>query len=243
MPRTKGLNESKNKKSNGSKTVSKSGIKNNQSKKSKGGRPSAFKPEYVEQIELLSRKGWTLPMIAKELSVALSTLTKWRDDKADVFEAIKKGQYHFDSGRITKTMVEKALGMRFEEVTEEYIEIDGEYYIETSKMKKVGKDSNGNKIFKQVKCLVEGIKRRIVHKMIPPSDVLMMFWLQNRQPEEWKNVQRQMVEQKTTVEHTHTYDLSKLGRKELERLKSLVSKAQNDDTSESPGSGLRLSAS
>lgn len=228
MPRTKGIIKSK-------KTSKKI------PKKNKGGRPSKFKPEMIEQIELLCRTGRTLAMVSKELGVSEGILIKWRDDKPEVFDAIKKGQYAFDTGRIQKTMVEKALGIQFDETTEEYIDINGEYFIETMVKQEMGKDKDGNKVFKQVKTLVQGIKRKIIHKMIPPSDVLMMFWLQNRMPDEWKNVQRQLVEQTTTVEHNHTYDLTKLGRKELERLKSLVEKAKDDDASDDRGSGLRLS--
>jgi len=230
MPRTKGVKESKKNSKSGSKTVTQAGNKN-----------TIFKDEYVDVIEQHCRTGKTIEQLAKLMGIGATTIRRWRDKRSAVADAIKKGQYAFDTGRIQKTMVEKALGIEFDETTEEYIEIDGEYYIEVTSTEEMG-ERDGKKVFQQVKKLIQGIKRKIVHKMIPPSDVLMMFWLQNRLPEEWKNVQRQLVEQKTTVEHTHTYDLSKLGREELERLKSLVEKAKADEASANRGSGLCLSA-
>jgi len=60
----------------------------------------------------------------------------------------------------------------------------------------------------------------------------MIFWLCNRQPEDWKHVQKHLVETKGQIKHDHKHkhelDLTKLKRKDLERFRKIMLKGMKD---------------
>jgi hypothetical protein len=73
--------------------------------------------------------------------------------------------------------------------------------------------------------LVKGEKVSITHKKKHPDPTSIFFWLQNRKSDLWKNVQRQVVESTSTVNHRHEHVVKaakQLPRKEIERFRNLL---------------------
>lgn len=196
----------------------------------KTGRPSSFKPEYYHLAEVAARRGLTHEGIAELLGVRPDCISKWKGEDDEFTRVIKKGEDHYNNKRVVTALRERALGYEFDEIHEEYILIrkngEDKMYIE----KKETQGRNGDKHIRT--SLVEGRKIKIVHKKIPPSDIAIIFWLCNRMPDEWANVQRQLVEgnvnHKHKVEGNVVLDLAGLGKEKLEQLRNIVADAEGN---------------
>lgn len=66
-----------------------SGGSNAAGRHGKGGRPSAFKPEFIERAAKLYRDGAIDEEVARSFGVALSTLYKWKAEIPEFSEAVK----------------------------------------------------------------------------------------------------------------------------------------------------------
>ena len=173
--------------------------------------------------------------LTRLFSVGLKTLYSWIRLYPTFENAIRDGMWAFDSKEVVRSLKEKCLGYRYVETKEEAVMllVDGkeQSFVRQKKPGRKGKNGKG----KSVAVLVPGIKRTITHKTVPPSDLAIMFWLQNRQSDEWKNVQRQIVETTGTMkhkhehDHKHKYDLGKLSRGQLEELDDLIGQAAPDE--------------
>lgn len=73
------------------------------------GRPSQFKPEYIEQVEKLCRMGATDPEMAEFFSVSIETIYNWREKHADFLDAIKRGRVEADM-KVAQSLYDKAIG-------------------------------------------------------------------------------------------------------------------------------------
>ena len=203
----------------------KSDVKITTNKRSRG-RPSIYNPEFAKQAyKIVSETGCTNLQLANILEISLSALESYTRKEPDFKKAIKNGWYDHTTAHVEKALKDRALGYEYKEVHEEAIilVVDGieKSFVENKEIVlQDGKDGKQNKQTKTT--LVEGIKRRTTTKFIPPSELALFFWLQNRHPEEWKNVQRQIVETKNTSDIKHTYDFSKLRREELEQLSQYI---------------------
>lgn len=77
------------------------------------GRPSAFKPEYVEQVKKLCELGATDVEMADFFGVAVSTFYLWKNKQPDFSEALKTGKAAADE-RVERSLYHKATGYTFE---------------------------------------------------------------------------------------------------------------------------------
>lgn len=84
-------------------------------KKGKGGRPSKFKPEMVEQARKLSLLGATDRELADFFSVSVSTLSLWKVEHAEFSDALKLGKESADA-RVERSLYQKAIGYSHEAV-------------------------------------------------------------------------------------------------------------------------------
>ena len=165
-------------------------IKPKKSTKKKTGRPSAYKTAYDVQAEEACKWGMDNVGLGKLFGVSRKAIGRWIKEQDSFCTAIKRGKYEYDTKAIVKSLQKKATGFEYDEVTEEFIKIDGKNYIE-EKVKVPSKKHKDGKVIQAAYTetkLVEGVKTKIVHKMVVPSDLAIMFWLQNRQPDDWKNV-------------------------------------------------------
>jgi len=207
----------------------------------KNGRPSSYRIEYAEKAyKLCKEKGYNKTELARFFGVGRSTVCGWVNAFPDFCDALKNGMYEFNTKKVVRTLLERALGYTYTEVHEEFISIDGERFVESKGQG--GRNGHGAK-----GKLIKGVKTRLIHKRVAPSDILLMYWLQNRAPDEWKNVQRSVVETTGTLKHEHegTLGLEGLDTDELKRLRSILKTARDNagtDTN-SGGSGRRTGVS
>jgi len=122
--------------------------------KNKGGRPSKFKPEYVQTIYKLCELGATDNDLAAALNVSVRTINQWKLDHPTVFDAIKAGKKFADEA-VVQAMYQRAIG---------YSHKDTKF------------------------ATYEGVitDQKEYTKNYPPSEVAGIFWLTNRDPENWK---------------------------------------------------------
>ena len=86
------------------------------------GRPTVYKDEYCIQAEKLCKLGATDAEIADFFGIVESTLYKWKTEKDDFSEALKRGKLHADAN-VAQRLYERALG--FEHESEEIKVVDG----------------------------------------------------------------------------------------------------------------------
>jgi len=79
------------------------------------GRPSSFKPEFVEQAKKLCLLGATDVDIADFFQVAVSTIYKWKHDHPEFSEALKSGKDSADE-RVERSLYHKAIGYTYDAV-------------------------------------------------------------------------------------------------------------------------------
>lgn len=83
-------------------------------KPSKGGRPSSYKSEYVEQAKKLARLGATDKEMADFFNVAESTFHKWKLDHLEFSESLKKGKLLSDAN-VANALYHRAIGYEHED--------------------------------------------------------------------------------------------------------------------------------
>jgi len=198
--------------------------------KKKNGRPSLYKPEYINQAyRIVSETGITNGSLARAMGISLGSIERWCREHEEFRRAIKRGWYDHTTKHVEKSLKDKALGYWYDEVTTEAIilKVNGieKSYVE-NKEKIWITDKKGKKSQVLSTTLVEGVKRRVTHKHMAPSELALFFWLQNRHPDEWKNVQRSIVETTSKHELTVKHDLSKLGRAKLEQLNDIIEQVE-----------------
>ena len=134
--------------------------------KSAGGQPTKYKPEYVEEAgELCQKKGYTNKNLAAHFKVNIDTIYTWKKKYSEFSEAIKKGKDVFDTEVVEQALLKRALGYKFDEITQELVEVKDKDGVVTQEMQVT----------------------KIVTKHQPSSDVSKIFWLKNRSPDRWSD--------------------------------------------------------
>lgn len=123
------------------------------------GKPSKYKPEYIEQARRLAQIGASNHEMADYFEVAYSTFMLWRNVHPEFNEAVKVGKEKPDD-RTERSLYERANGYDYTE--------------EVAIKVKVGKNE-------------ERIEIVQVKKHAPPDTGAMAIWLTNRRPEQWKH--------------------------------------------------------
>lgn len=80
----------------------------------KGGRPSAYKPEYNEQARKLCLLGYIDKELADFFNVTETTINNWKNSKPGFFESLKKGKELADA-EVTQKLFERACGYEHRE--------------------------------------------------------------------------------------------------------------------------------
>lgn len=141
-----------------------------QTENKKVGRPPKYKKEYAEQAKkLMAKHGYTMEELADFFAVVPSTLYKWQDENEELKEAIKEGRYAFDTDRVENALLKTALGF---ETEEEHITTDREGKVKETKL---------------------------VHKRVAGNPLAQKFWLQNRDPDRWKDKQEISLPENETL--------------------------------------------
>lgn len=74
-----------------------------------GGRPTKYKPEFVEQAAALCWQGATNEQLAQYFKVRVSTINKWMIERTEFSDAIKNNKAVYDD-RIERSLAERAMG-------------------------------------------------------------------------------------------------------------------------------------
>ncbi len=135
-------------------------------KKHSGGRPTKYKPEFAEQVYKLATKGFTDKELADFFKVKEQTINNWKNAHPEFFESLKKGKYELDTGKVVNSLLRRALGYQYTE--------------KTKVLSKTAASETGE---------AKLITVKEVTKEVAPDPTSMIFWLKNRQPDEWRDKQ------------------------------------------------------
>jgi len=191
---------------------------------------SLYRPEYDEIAfaHMMANGGHISGLKSVIPEIGESTLREWARKNESFAIAIKSGRDEYQVGVGENVLFDLANGYEYDELSEEFIEIDGERYIERMESKQVGENAKGAPIFKSEKVLVLGIKRKIAHKRVQPNLGALIFLLCNRKAKRWKNTQHQIID--GNIKHLHKDDnepdWSKLPRELLEQLREHLENAR-----------------
>ncbi|MHA3059921.1 hypothetical protein ACX1N5_04055 [Acinetobacter sp. ANC 4636] len=139
-------------------------------KKSNAGRPSRYKQEYCVQAYKLCLLGSTDKQMANFFGVAESTINKWKIDHSEFSESIKRGKEIADM-EIANSLHERAKGVKIKKK-------------QAIKLKRV-EYAFGKRVLEE-----ERIEIVEVEEELPPDTTAAIFWLKNRNPDQWRDKQQ-----------------------------------------------------
>lgn len=90
------------------------------------GRPTEFRPEYVEQAKILCEAGATDADLADEFGVTDQTIRNWKFKYPDFFAAIKLNKAIADD-QVERSLYERATGYSRQAVKQQYDAKSGEW--------------------------------------------------------------------------------------------------------------------
>ena len=122
------------------------------------GRPTVYQEGYSEQAyKLCSEFGADDKKLAKFFNVTERTINNWKRKYTEFFQSLKKGKAEFDTQVVEQSLLKRALGYIYDEITQEP-DKDGKLRI-----------------------------TKIVTKQVAPEVVAQIFWLKNRDPARWSD--------------------------------------------------------
>ena len=137
------------------------------------GRWSAIDKISIKKVKLLALDGWTDQKIADFFDISVSGLCSYRN-KHHQFKSVLKGWKDLADVKVEKCLYKRAIGYKYNEVTYEKSNVGG-----------LGLMLDDSEI--------EGIKHtdtaktKIVVKSVVPDVTAQIFWLKNRQPNNWRD--------------------------------------------------------
>lgn len=161
---------------------------------SKGGRPSSYRPEFMQTAYDLCLLGATDAILAEHFGVAASTLYEWKKEYPEFAEAIKRAKVPADA-TIAGALFDRAKGAVW--VEEQAIKLKEVIY------------QDGKRVKETERVEVVPVTRRA-----PPDTPAAIFWLKNRQPAHWRDKQEH--------EHSGTVELTREQREA--RVREIVRK-------------------
>ncbi len=130
----------------------------------KAGRPTKYKKEYIEEAKELSLLGYDAVRLAKHFGVHSSTFEEWKAKHEEFREAIQEAKDRYDSAQVENSLLKRA--------------VTGYKITEV----KVEEDQEGRK------------KTTKTTREVPADTRAQMYWLNNRNPNRWKNKSKVEVE-------------------------------------------------
>lgn len=151
-----------------------------------------LKCENLAKVTKWAKEGLFDRQIAQKMEISHETFYKWIKNYPEFADAIKKGKEIADK-EIVNALYKRALGYSYKEVKEEYVADDNG----------VIRDKDG-KSTKEV---------TVTHKSEPPNTAALIYWLNNRRPDEWSNKSKLDVDGNINIA-----DVLAKARKRLEEL-------------------------
>lgn len=123
-----------------------------------------LKDENLAKVTKWAQEGLFDCQIAEKMGINKSTFYEWLKNYPEFSDAIKKGKEIADK-EIVNALYKRALGYNYKEVKEEYaVNADGA--------------DNEGKPNKEI---------TVTYKSEPPNTAALIYWLNNRRPDEWSN--------------------------------------------------------
>jgi len=139
------------------------------------GRRSRYRGAADDQAAaVVARMGGTNAQIAAALNVSERTLDRWLIEQEDLREAVAAGKADFDTDTVERSLLRRAMGYDYDEVTRELGE--------TKEMTPDGPLTTP--------VMVE---TRRIRKHEPANVTAAIFWLCNRRPDKWRQRQEHQV--------------------------------------------------
>jgi len=143
--------------------------------KRKAGRPSQFGTIKQNQLKQLVIAGWDDSQVSKFFGVTETTLNNYKKKYPKFFTSLKDWKKEADL-KVEKSLYQRAIGYKYDEVVYEKSKIGG-----------LGIKLKDNEIDGIKHC--ESNKTKVTVKEVVPDVTAQIFWLKNRQPEQWRDVQ------------------------------------------------------
>ena len=124
------------------------------------GRPSSFRPEYVEQVRKLCLLGATDAELADFFGIAVSTLNKWKLERPEFSASLRAGKLAADA-QVAHKLYRRALG----------------YSHKAVKILSVPRGANMGSEIRRVRYV----------ERYAPDTTAAIFWLKNRRPADWRD--------------------------------------------------------
>jgi hypothetical protein len=181
---------------------------------SRQGRPEIYDPNIhpYQAFTMCARMGSTIDEMAAVFMVGAGTVSRWMEKYSEFALAIRSGRDAFNVGVIEQSLIKRATGYSYEEVTKKQ-----------SFYKK--KQEDGSTVI----VPIEEIQTTIKH--VPASDVAIIFYLSNRSKGRWKQKQEVVTihEDGETIKKT----LSGLSLEDVKLLRDISRKAITGDSVQS----------
>lgn len=185
---------------------------------STGGRPTFYdRTRHPQMVYLvISNFGATLEQLAPILGVNYATIKLWSFTHKAFRDAIKHGRWEWSMDSVEASLTKRAIGYEVIETTTEEVFVDvpidliedaGGTYSETGnegKGKGKGKNCCDTNNAPTRKIKLPGTKVTHKTKHVPASTSAILFFLQNRAPEDWKHVRH--IEQNVNFSNTPVPD-------------------------------------
>jgi hypothetical protein len=165
-----------------------------EAKKTKRGRKTDFKNEYCDQVYKLCLLGAKDTELADFFNVSERTLNTWKKKQPKFLQSMKKGKIQADA-KVAERLFKRATGYEYKEVYWE--KVDSKEKLEKTPDSQIQKDQ---------------YKKKVVTKELAPDSIAGMFWLKNRQPENWRDKQEHELSGKggNPIEVKETINYEKL---------------------------------
>jgi hypothetical protein len=167
-------------------------------KKSAAGRPTKFDPKRLEEIKNYCLLGARDQDLADFLGVSLSCIQKWKNEYPEFLHTIKEGKEIADA-KVAQSLFHRAIGYEHDDVDIRTVS--------------VGKGCS------------EIVETPIVKKY-PPDPTSMIFWLKNRNKENWR--ERQEIDHTTGGEKITTIDPKQLSTQALKEILKAKKNAESE---------------
>lgn len=131
--------------------------------------------EKLTLIQGWARNGLIDKQIAKNLGISVDTFYKYKNEHSEFSEAIKKGKEVVDI-EVENALLKRAMGYEYEEVTRERV-------VKKDKYGQTMIDIHGLPVH-------EMVVTKVVKKDVIPDTTAQIFWLKNRKPEDWRDVNK-----------------------------------------------------
>lgn len=142
--------------------------KKEKEKKNKGGRPTAFKDEYVDLAYNYCLLGATDSELASFFGVSEQTINSWKSKYPEFLESIKKGKEQADA-IIARRLFDRAYGATIK--TQQAFKVKNVSWL-------------GDKRIES-----ETIEVVELQQEQAPDTTAAIFWLKNRSPQKWRDKQ------------------------------------------------------